>query len=70
MKQGRADRSGMAGGKVEPRAHAVSPAGAAQIGIKQVSDSLKDPLNMGRGYNAPAPAGCNVHHSGSQGKHK
>lgn len=70
MKQGRADSSGSGSTKIEPRSHAVSPAYAGQLGTKMAYTSLRDPMDMGRGYSAPAPKGCTVHQGGSQGKHK
>lgn len=68
MKQGQAQSSGTASTKLEPIAHAVSPAAVSEIGIHQVrSTSL--PLYEGRGLEAPMQ-GTTIHHCGSQGKHK
>ena len=64
--------------KREPIVHKVDPAGVSQIGQamgNHATDSTKilngasKPLYKGRGFEAPM-AGCDQHHSGSQGKHK
>ena len=56
--------------KVEPKSRAVSVEAAANIGVRQVYTDNKDPvLVKGRGYEAPKPAACTSHKSGSQGKH-
>jgi hypothetical protein len=52
--------------KREPIPHAISHAGASQIG-ETVDKRAIEALHKGRGYKAPM-AGCEVHHSGSQGK--
>lgn len=67
MKQG-SGRTTMAGGKVEPRAHAVSVDKVANIGqqIVRTQPPSKE-LYKGRGYEAPK-ASSTIHHTGSQGK--
>lgn len=67
MKQGRADKSGHAGYKVEPTAKAVNPGGVAQIGVA-IDPKVHQPMYEGRGYEAPK-AGKTIHHHGSQGRH-
>jgi hypothetical protein len=68
MKQGSGNSSHSAG-KIEPRSTAVSPSAAGQIGI-QTMNTQSNPLNIGRGFAAPAPVATTTHHCGSQGKHK
>ncbi len=67
MKQGTANNT-QSGQKREPISHSVDPCAVADIGIHQVY-TVSKPLYDGRGYEAPM-AGTDVHHSGSQGKHK
>lgn len=68
MKQG-SGKSSMAGGKSEPRSHAVSVDKVANMGqqIIRTQPPTKE-LHKGRGYEAPV-ASCSYHKSGSQGKH-
>lgn len=68
MKQGRATNDGTGGQKREPVSHAVSPAGANQLG--KIVFQNPDPLYEGRGYSAPVPVSKTVHPTGTQGKHK
>lgn len=68
MKQGRATTSGPADQKREPIPHAVNPAAVSEIGIHQVRHTSL-PIYEGRGLEAPM-AGSEIHHSGSQGRHK
>jgi hypothetical protein len=77
MRQGQASSSGPAGRKIEPRSHAVSPAGVSQIGeamgnhATDVTENLhgsSEALYSGRGFEAPRDAGRTIHHGGSQGK--
>lgn len=77
MRQGRASSSGPGAGKVEPRPHAISPAGVSQIGSSMgnhATDSTKilhgasKPMYQGRGFEAPKPDGVTIHHGGSQGR--
>jgi len=67
MKQGRADKSGHGGYKVEPKSQAVHPGGVSQIGVA-IDPRNHQPMYEGRGYHAPK-AGHQVHHRGSQGRH-
>lgn len=67
MKQGRADHSNSSGVKREPISHAVDPGAVDQIG--QATAFTKDPLYIGRGYEAPK-AQSTSHHCGSQGRHR
>lgn len=76
MKQG-PSHSGPGNRKIEPRSHATSPTAVARLGTHQgnhVPDRPSMPLRSeelykGKGYQAPM-AGHQIHHSGSQGKHK
>lgn len=68
-KQGQASSSGMGSTKREPIAHAVHPAGVANLGTVQVYGSTSIPIYAGRGLEAPM-VGTDIHESGSQGKHK
>ena len=69
MKQGSGSSSRSAG-KVEPKSSAVSVEATANIGVRQVYTSGKDPaLTKGRGFEAPKPVACTSHKGGSQGKH-
>ncbi|TXH51060.1 MAG: hypothetical protein E6Q97_19155 [Desulfurellales bacterium] len=68
MKQGRASNDGAAGQKREPISHAVSPAGAEQLGNITGTARSVEPLYDGRGYKAPGIASHNLP-KGSQGKH-
>lgn len=72
-KQGRADRSGSAGRKVEPNSRAVSPCGVSELGsaLGNVAGGRRitsEPLYEGKGYKAPM-AGATNHKGGSQGRH-
>lgn len=64
MKQGSGNNR-MAGGKVEPRTHAVSVPRVAETGLSTAF--TKPPLYQGRGYEAPK-SGSTVHPKGSQGR--
>jgi hypothetical protein len=66
MKQGHANSSKMAGTKVEPIPHAVSPEYTDQLG--QALNYKKKEVYEGRGLKAPM-VGTTTHHCGSQGKH-
>lgn len=68
MKQGQATSSHSGSTKIEPHSHAVNVEAASQIG-QQVIRHTSLPMYEGRGLEAPM-AGCEVHHCGSQGKHK
>jgi hypothetical protein len=73
MKQGRADRSGSAGRKVEPNPKAVSPCAVSELGsalgnVKGGRLITSEPLYEGKGYKAPM-SGSSNHKSGSQGRH-
>jgi len=65
MKQG--DAKTVADYKTEPKARRVNPGSVDLLG--QAVAFKPDPLIEGRGYNAPAPKGKQVHKSGSQGRH-
>lgn len=65
MKQG-SGKNTMAGGKVEPKANAMSVARASQLGIQTAFN--KPPLQEGRGFEAPKDSGRTVHPKGSQGR--
>lgn len=76
MRQGQASSSGPGSRKIEPRAHAVSPAGVSQIGEamgNHATDTARnlhgssEPMYKGRGFEAPK-AGVTIHHGGSQGR--
>lgn len=73
--QGRADRFGPAGQKIDPRPQAINPGGVSQIGISIGDHSEKgdtnyrgESMNAGRGYRAPS-IGSKTHNSGSQGNY-
>lgn len=68
MKQG-PSRSYSGPTKVEPKPRAVNPAGVAQIGMAQARMAVVEPIYAGKGYKAPT-GGSQVHHRGSQGKHR
>lgn len=77
MKQGKATTSKMGSTKTEPRSHAVPPAYAAGIGVKQGNHAADGghtirhtsvPMYEGRGLQAPM-TNVTSHKSGSQGKH-
>lgn len=73
--QGRADRSGPGGQKIEPRSQAINPGGVSQIGTS-IGDHYEhgdtnyrgEAINAGRGYRAPA-IGSKTHNKGSQGSY-
>lgn len=67
MKQGTATHSGSGATKVEPKSNAVSPGYTDQLG--QSVQFKKVPMYEGRGLEAPMK-GTEIHHCGSQGKHK
>jgi len=68
MKQG-TGKSSMSGGKVEPRANAVSVDKVSNIGQQIVrTQPPTKALYSGRGYEAPKPVACTSHRAGSQGK--
>lgn len=63
--------------KREPIAHAMNPAGVAQIGSAmgnhatgqgKILHGASVSIDRGRGFEAPTDAGRTVHHNGSQGK--
>jgi hypothetical protein len=63
--------------KREPIAHAMNPAGVAQIGsamgnhatgVGKILNGASVSIDRGRGFEAPKDAGRTVHHGGSQGK--
>ena len=73
--QGRADRSGPGGQKINPRSQAIDPGGVSQIGTsignhteRGDTDYRGEPINGGRGYRAPG-IGTKTHNSGSQGSY-
>jgi hypothetical protein len=76
MRQGRADRSGRYGSKVEPKPYAWNPGGVGQLGQMQGShvtsdrdsDYRGDPLKGGRGFKAPSIK-SQSHNRGSQGRY-
>lgn len=76
MKQGRADVSGPADRKVEPRSKAINPGYADGIGqsygnhaTEAGTSNYKGPAeSAGRGYSAPS-IGQKSHPGGSQGKY-
>lgn len=68
MKQGQATTSRMGSTKVEPQSKAVNLEYVAECGIHQVR-ATSVPMYEGRGLEAPM-VGTEIHHSGSQGKHK
>jgi len=65
--------------KTEPKANAINPGGAAQLGSKALAPKYATPLEAGRGYSPPVGpsnnlgvgpgAGRTVMKSGSQGTH-
>jgi len=67
MKQG-ASSYNVSDWKTEPKSKVVHPTAAGQIGSALAYKG--DELINGRGFHAPAPAGKQVHKSGSQGRHK
>ena len=71
-------KTGPGGRKVEPRAHAISPAGVSQIGSAMGNHATENgqtlrgssvSLDKGRGFEAPKDEGRTTHRSGSQGRH-
>ena len=68
MKQGKAiDFDGSR--KREPIVQVINPGGAAQQGIMVVTNPT--PLEGdGRGFMSPEPEAEEIHHCGTQGKHK
>jgi hypothetical protein len=76
MRQGKANRDGRYGEKVEPMPHAYRPGGVAQLGIGQgshvtsgpESDYRGEPLHGGRGYKAPSVKSQSSNR-GSQGRY-
>lgn len=78
MKQGRADHSGPAGRKIEPRSQSINPGYADSIGQSfgnHASDGCGDmpfkttPMNDGRGTISAPMAGTKTHKGGSQGSY-
>ena len=77
MKQGRADRSGRAGGYSAPSSKAINPGGTDALGQMFGNHSMEGgtgrlvvtPLDAGRGYSTPG-IGTTTHKSGFQGRHK
>lgn len=76
MKQG-SGKSTMSEQKREPIAHAMNPAGVAQIGSAmgnhatgqgKILNGASVSIDRGRGFEAPKDAGRTVHHGGSQGR--
>ncbi len=68
-KQGRADRTTVAGTKREPIPHVVTPGGANAPGM--IVWGNPEPLYSGdRGFGPPKPNTTTTHKSGSQGKHR
>jgi hypothetical protein len=70
-------KTGAGSRKIEPRAHAMNPAGVAQIGSAmgnhatdtgKILHGASVSMDRGRGFEAPKDAGRTVHHGGSQGK--
>lgn len=70
-------KTGPAGKKVEPKAHAINPAGVSQIGsamgnhatgVGKVLNGASVSIDRGRGFEAPKDSGRTIHHSGSQGR--
>lgn len=68
MKQGRASHSNVASTKREPISHGVNVHAVSEIGQQVVRHSSIN-LYEGRGIEAPAGS-TDIHHCGSQGKHK
>lgn len=77
MKQGNASTSGPDGRKIEPRPHAMSPAGVSQIGQSlgnhatgtgRILNGASKELYAGKGFMAPDPVSCTSHKGGSQGR--
>jgi hypothetical protein len=76
MRQGRASKNGRASWKVEPKPHAASPEGVAQMGMALAFKHHA--VHEGRGYAPPGPGtpalgpggGRTIYRSGSQAKHK
>lgn len=76
MKQGRADSSGPAGRKIEPRSKAINPGAVGNLGIMQGNHAMDSgtfkpnitPMDAGRGFSAPG-IGNKRHDRGSQGKY-
>lgn len=76
MKQGKASRDGMYGGKREPIPRAMIPAGVAEIGIAQGNHVTGQGstgyhgtgMHGGRGFKAPTDMKREVHKGGSQGR--
>ncbi len=67
----------MSGRKMEPKAHAISPAGVSQIGSAmgnhatdtgKILHGASISMDAGRGFEAPKDSGRTVHHTGSQGR--
>lgn len=67
----------MSGRKREPVAHAMNPAGVAQIGsamgnhatdVGKTLHGASTSMDAGRGFEAPKDSGRTVHPGGSQGR--
>jgi hypothetical protein len=67
--QGRADKDGPSGQKVEPKAKAISPGAVDALGQAFHASAKVDKLYQGKGYMAPHDVGKTVHKGGSQGRH-
>lgn len=68
MKQGRASNSSDGAHKREPISHSVNVHAVSEIGQQVVRHSSIN-LYEGRGIEAPVGS-TDIHHCGSQGKHK
>lgn len=76
MKQGRASREGMMGGKREPSARGIPPVFTSRLGTMQGNHAteadglpnIRNPMHT-RGFNAPAPSSQKTHKGGSQGRY-
>jgi hypothetical protein len=73
MKQGRASRDVAEGGKREPKAYAVSPSAAGQLGMAMGTlpghRYAAPQLFQGNGYQAPKNKSAATSKGGSQGKY-
>ena len=79
MRQGRADKSGNAGWKTEPKAKGVDVCGVSEWGRALTWEAPdRDRADTEQGYNVRGPTratpgpggGRTIHRSGSQGHHK
>ncbi len=62
---------------MEPKAHAINPAGVSQIGQAMGNHATGEgkilhgasvTMDRGRGFEAPKDSGRTIHHGGSQGR--